>query len=88
MKNAKDVNFLDMNLNLETGIYKPFMKENDSPVYVHNLSNHPPGILRNIPASVNKRLFTISANEEVFNKAIPPFQQALEKKWIQLQTQV
>ena len=33
--NAKDVNFLDMNLNLETGIYKPFMKENDSPVYVH-----------------------------------------------------
>ena len=32
-----------------------------------------------IPPSVNKRLSTISSNEEVFNKAIPPFQQALEK---------
>ena len=67
--NAKDVNFFDVNLNLNTVIYKPFMKPNDRPVYVHSLSNHPPGILRNMPASVNKRLSTISANEDVFNQA-------------------
>ena len=77
--NVKSVNFLDMNFDLQTGIYKPFMKPNDTPVYVHQLSNHPPGILKNIPHSVNKRLNTISANEEVFKNAIPPYQEALRK---------
>ena len=70
--NVKNVNFLDINLNLETGIHKPFMKPNDQPVYVHNLSNHPPGILQNIPHSVNRRLSVISANEDFFNTAIQP----------------
>ena len=77
--NVKNVNFLDINLDLETGVFKPFMKPNDQPVYVHNLSNHPPGILRNIPHSVNRRLSVISANEDVFKTAIPPYQEALKK---------
>ena len=47
--NVKSVNFLDVNLNLETNTYKPYMKPNDSPVYVHAQSNHPPSILQNIP---------------------------------------
>ena len=77
--NAQNVNFLDINLDLETGLFKPYMKPNDKPVYVHKLSNHPPGILDNIPKSVNKRLSTISANEDVFKRAIPPYQEALKK---------
>ena len=77
--NVKNVNFLDINLDLETGIFKPYMKPNDKPVYVHNLSNHPQGILRNIPHSVNRRLSAISANEEVFKAAIPPYQEALKQ---------
>ena len=77
--NVKSVNFLDVNLNLDTGIYKPDMKPNDTPLYVHSQSNHPPGILRNIPQSVNRRLSSISANEEVFKQACPPYQEALEK---------
>ena len=77
--NVKSVNFLDINLNLETGIYKPYMKPNDTPLYVHKESNHPPVILRNIPLSVNNRLSSISANEEVFNQACQPYQAALEK---------
>ena len=67
--NLKSVNFLDVNFNLETGIYRPFMKPNDTPLYVHANSNHPPGILKNIPESVNTRLSKISANEEVFKQA-------------------
>ena len=55
------------------------MKPNDTPLYVHSQSNHPPGILRNIPQSVNRRLSSISANEEVFKQACPPYQEALEK---------
>ena len=75
--NVKSVNFLDINLDLQTGIYKPYIKPNDKPVYVHQLSNHPPGILQNIPYSVNRRLSTISKNEEVFKKATPLYQESL-----------
>ena len=75
--NVKNVNFLDINLDLSTATYKPYMKPNDRPTYVHRSSNHPRGILENIPKSVNKRLSKISANEDVFNSAVPPYQEAL-----------
>ena len=71
------MNFLDLNLNLRTNIFNPFMKPNDVPLYVHRQSNHPAGILKNIPLSVNKRLSSISANEEVFKANCQPFQEAL-----------
>ena len=77
--NLKSVNFLDVNFNLETGIFKPYMKPNDTPLYVDVNSNHPPCILKNIPHSVNNRLSKISANEEFFLQACPPFQEALRK---------
>ena len=77
--NKKDVNFLDVNLNLDTGIYRPYMKPNDTPIYVNRHSNHPRGILENIPRSVNRRLSALSANKEVFDLAIPPYQDALKK---------
>ena len=57
--NDDSVNFLDVNLNLVTSTFRPFMKDNDVPLYVHKQSNHPPGILKNIPLSVNKRLSCI-----------------------------
>ena len=77
--NLKSVNFLDVNFNLETGLFRPYMKPNDTPTYVHKDSNHPKTILNNIPLSVNRRLSSISANEDVFNSAIPPYQEALRK---------
>jgi hypothetical protein len=77
--NKSSVNFLDVNLNLNSGIFKPYMKPNDTPLYVDSKSNHPPSILKNIPLSVNKRLNNISANEAVFNEAAKPYQEALDK---------
>ena len=41
-------------------------------------SNHPPSVIRNIPAAVNRRLSSISANEAVFKEAAPLYQEALE----------
>ena len=79
LANAKNVNFLDINLDLERDIYKPYMKPNDVPVYVHVESNHPKSVLKNIPLSVNKRLNLISSSKEVFEEAIPPYQEALRK---------
>ena len=77
--NLKSVNFLDVNLNLETGIFRPYMKPNDTPLYVHINSNHPPGIIKNIPQSVNNRLSKISSNKDVFMQACHPYQEALRK---------
>ena len=48
LANVKNVNFLDINFDLSEDIYKPYMKPNDKPVYVHTESNHPRSILKNI----------------------------------------
>ena len=77
--NKKTVEFLDITLNLASGSYKPFMKPNNIPLYVHKDSNHPPTIIKNIPESINKRLSNLSSNEAIFNEAKPPYQDALRK---------
>ena len=60
-------------------LFKPYMKPKGSPLYVHKDSNHPRSILENIPKSINRRLSSISSNQEVFKAACPPYQAALEK---------
>ena len=60
-------------MDLMTGVHKPFMKPNNTPLYVHNKSNHPPNIIKNIPESINRRLSNISSNEKIFQKAIFSF---------------
>ena len=39
--NKKVVTFLDIELDLENGTYRPYIKPNDAPLYVHRQSNHP-----------------------------------------------
>jgi hypothetical protein len=72
------VDFLDVTLDLNTGLFKPFMKPNNTMLYVNKNSNHPPAVIENLPAAVNRRLSTISADENIFKQAIPPYQKALE----------
>ena len=75
----KRVDYLDISFDLDTGLYKPYNKPNNDPLYIHADSNHPPSIIKNIPLSINKRLSAISANEKIFNDAAPIYQDALEK---------
>ena len=77
--NCKKVHFLDITMELDTGIYHPYMKENDHPVYVNTCSNHPPMVLKNIPMGVNRRLSNISSSKEVFDTFKTPYQEALNK---------
>ena len=77
--NLKEVNFLDVTLDLRTGLYKPYIKPNDIPLYVHKQSNRPPSIIKNLPAGINKRLSSLSANEQIFNEAAKPYQEALRR---------
>ena len=77
--NKKIVDFLDITMNLENNTYKPFIKPSDTPLYVDRESNHPHNVTKNIPAAVNRRLSTISSNEEMFWSAAPLYQEALNK---------
>ena len=78
LANKKRVEFLDIYMDLGLEEFGPFRKENDTPIYVHTGSNHPPKILENIPKGINRRLSSISANEEIFEKAAPVYQAALK----------
>ena len=75
--NQTVVDYLDITLDLNTGLHAPYMKPNDVKNYVHRLSNHPPAILKNLPKNINDRLCKLSSNEEIFKNAIPPYQEAL-----------
>ena len=77
--NKKVVNFLDVTLDLNAGKFRPYAKPLSTPLYVHSQSNHPPKILENIPEAINRRLSSISSDENVFNEAAPPYQEALRK---------
>ena len=72
------VNFLDVTMDLQKDQFKPYRKPGDKPMYVSSLSNHPPGVLKNIPLGINKRLCEISSSKEVFLEAIPPYQKELD----------
>ena len=76
--NKKIVQYLDVELNLEKGSFRPYIKPGDTPLYVHMKSNHPPSVTKNIPASINRRLSNLSSDEEMFNSVAPIFQKALE----------
>ena len=46
---AKSVNYLDLNMNLTTGLYAPYRKPQNEPLFIHKDSNHPPNIKKEIP---------------------------------------
>ena len=71
------MNFLDITLDLNSGLYTPFMKDNNTIHYIHTKSNHPPSVIKNIPASINNRLSRNSVNSEIFNSSTQPYEDAL-----------
>ena len=76
--NVKVVDFLDLTLDLQNVLFKPFIKPNNSILYINVGSNHPPKIVKNIPLSVNRRLSSLSKNEEIFNVSTGPYQDAVK----------
>ena len=75
--NHKKVDFLDVNLDLSSGLFKPYKKENDCPIYIHKHSNHPPSVIKNIHGAVNQRFCSISSNAAVFSEETSDYQTAL-----------
>ena len=77
--NLKAVDFLDVTMTLSTGKFQPHWKPNYRPVYVHQQSNHPPTILKNLPPSVSRRLSDISSDRDTFVEASHVYNNALKK---------
>ena len=71
------MNFLDVTFDLKSGKYWPYRKPNNTPLYVHCKSNHPPAVIKQIPKGINDRLVSISCDKEVFEKAKPDYEEAL-----------
>ena len=71
--------FLDTVLDLPSGKHWPYRKPNNVPLYIHKQSNHPPVILKNLPAAINKRVSALSCDSEVFEAAKPEYEEALRK---------
>ena len=72
------VNYLDITLDLKTEKYYPYKKPNDELLYINRHSNHPPNIEKHLPESIGSRLSALSYDEEVFNEAKTPYQNALK----------
>lgn len=66
--NLKIVNFLDVTFNLNNNTYKPFQKENQSPIYTNIHLNHPKAIINQIPNTVNTRINKLSSSKTIFNQ--------------------
>ena len=72
--NLKSVDYLDITLNLTSGLFQPYRKPNDEPLYINSKSNHPP---KQVHAAINRRLSASSSIKETFDKAKPLLDKAL-----------
>ena len=75
--NRKHVDYLDVQFDLSTGVFKPFVKNGEQVRYVHKNSDHPPKTVNNIGPGVQYRLSGNSSNQEVFQAAAREYQKAL-----------
>ena len=67
-----------MTLNLSTGKYQPYRKPCNYPLYINAKSNHPPPIIKNLPASISNRISGLSWDSNEFNKASQIYNGALK----------
>ena len=67
--NLIETNFLDASFNLEMDKYFLYRKLNNTPLYIHSESNHPPSIIKQLPSMANRLVSNLSCNENEFNKA-------------------
>ena len=76
--NLKETDFLDISFNLETDKFFPYRKPNNTPLYIHSESNHPPSIIKQLPSMTKKRISNLPCTENKFSKAKPLYESALK----------
>ena len=76
MQTKKEVDFLDITLDLRTGSYKPYKKPNVCINYIHKESNHPPVIINNLPKGIELRFSNNSSDSKLFEEAAKSYHRA------------
>ena len=76
--NLKIVNYLDVTLNLSTGKFCPYRKPDNYPLYINAKSNHPPSIIKHLPATISTRISSLSCDADEFNMASRVYNDALK----------
>ena len=71
------VNYLDVTLNLKDDTFRPYHKPNDQIQYIHTESNHPPNIIKQIPASIENCLSNLSSTEILFKESTKHYEDNL-----------
>ena len=59
--------------------YIPYHKPNNTPLYIHAQSNHPPIIKKHLPQMIGQRISDLSCDKAAFEKAAPEYNQALQR---------
>ena len=77
--NLHVIDFLDVQFNLKTNSYKPYMKPNNEPVYINKNPNHPPQVLKELPKTIEKRISNISSSKEIFDISKPIYEKTLNE---------
>ena len=77
--NLQTVNFIDVQVNLDTSIYQPYSRPDNNTDYRNKNSNHPTTVLKQLPKSIEKRISDISSNKYVLSQSIPMYQDTLQK---------
>ena len=80
--NLIETDFLDVSFNLNTGKYFLFRKPYNAPLHIHSKSNHPPPI-KQLPSVTNKRISSLSCDENEFNKAKITYEMTFENSGYQ-----
>ena len=77
--NQKIVNYLDVTLNLKDGTFRSYHKPDDQIQYIHTESNHPPNIIKHIPAYIETRLSNLSSTEIIFTESTISYEDNLRQ---------
>ena len=77
--NMKRVNYLNVTFNLNDGIYPFYQKPDSITQYIHVESNQPPNIIKQIPKTIEKPLFLLSYNDDIFNESAPFYEYKLHQ---------
>ena len=71
--------YLDVTFNLKDGTFRPYHKPDDQIQYIHTESNHPPNIIKHIPASIETRLSNLSSTEIIFRESTTHYENNLRQ---------
>ena len=84
--NLKQIDFLDFEMNLETGIVRPWRKPGNEPKYINVNASHPINIIKCLPKMIESRLSSLSTTKTEFEQIKGPYVDALKEAGYKDQT--